>query len=53
MDVDGLNIDICRVEDAEMDERLRQAQPNCGVLLAVKSSKDGYGTPLTTLQEQF
>ena len=44
---------ICRVEDAEMDERLRQAQPNYGVLLVVKSNKDGYGTPLTTPQGQF
>ena len=33
---------ICRVEDADIDERLRQAQPNCGVSLAVKNSKDGH-----------
>ena len=25
-----------------MDERLRQAQPNCGVSWAVKNNKDGY-----------
>jgi len=42
LDVETVDVDLYQVESAEMDERLRQAQPNCRVSLAVKNSKDGY-----------
>jgi len=42
LDVETVDVDLYQAKSAEMDEKLRQAQPNYGVSLVVKNSKDGY-----------